>query len=483
MIATQVQGRQLHKFGGSSLADSDAYLRAVRILRQYASTDDLVVVSAAGETTNLLWDWLEQLQQDGRVAHERLMALRQYQQQLIERTLPASQATPLLQSLHRDFSELTSFTGESLSAAKRASALGFGELWSARLLTARLNSESMPAQALDSRLFLRAQADSAQPEVNAQLSLPLLQQCLAENAAQGKQLQVITGFMAQNDAQETVLLGRNGSDYSATVIGALADVSRVTIWSDVAGVYSADPHVVDDACLLPLLRLDEASELARLASPVLHSRTLQPVAQSTLDLMLRCSYEPELGSTHIERVLASGRGAKIITALDDVYLLTVELAKAKLTHGVSERLFAQLAQKQLQPLAYDINPELGTIALAYTSEVVGSVLSLLDQQGLGELNLKDGYSLIAAVGAGVVNNPVHCYGFYQQLADQSVEFIAAADSKLSLAAVVRSQDSGSIVRGIHQRLFKAQKRIGLVVCGNGNMAVVGCPCLPSSKRH
>jgi aspartokinase/homoserine dehydrogenase 2 len=101
-------------------------------------------------------------------------------------------------------------------------------------------------------------------------------------------------------------LGRNGSDYSATQIGALAGVSRVTIWSDVAGVYSADPRKVKDACLLPLLRLDEASELARLAAPVLHARTLQPVSASDIDLQLRCSYNPEQGSTRIERVLASG---------------------------------------------------------------------------------------------------------------------------------------------------------------------------------
>ncbi|GHL74252.1 hypothetical protein ECZU34_20000 [Escherichia coli] len=94
---------------------------------------------------------------------------------------------------------------------------------------------------------------------------------------------VVTGFISRNNAGETVLLGRNGSDYSATQIGALAGVSRVTIWSDVAGVYSADPRKVKDACLLPLLRLDEASELARLAAPfftpVLYSQFL--AAKST----------------------------------------------------------------------------------------------------------------------------------------------------------------------------------------------------------
>lgn len=106
-------------------------------------------------------------------------------------------------------------------------------------------------------------------------------------------------------------------------------------------------------CLLPLLRLDEASELARLAAPVLHSRTLQPVAQSTMDLSLKCSYQPESGSTRIERVLASGRGAKIITSLDEVLLIQLSFRHDKYHHvasifvhlrRTSVRLDAKLAQ-------------------------------------------------------------------------------------------------------------------------------------------
>ena len=117
----------------------------------------------------------------------------------------------------------------------------------------------MQAARLDARDFLRAER-AAQPQVDEGRSYPLLQQLLAQHP--GKR-PVVTGFISRNDAGETVLLGRNGSDYSATQVGALAGAARVTIWSDVAGVYSADPRKVKDACLLPLLRSDEASELAR----------------------------------------------------------------------------------------------------------------------------------------------------------------------------------------------------------------------------
>ncbi|WP_036826389.1 bifunctional aspartate kinase/homoserine dehydrogenase II, partial [Photobacterium sanctipauli] len=298
-------------------------------------------------------------------------------------------------------------------------------------------------------------------------SWPLLKGQLAQH---NQHRIVITGFMAQNNAGETVLLGRNGSDYSATVIGALAEVSRVTIWSDVAGVYSADPRKVGDACLLPLLRLDEASELARLAAPVLHSRTLQPVAQSAIDLTLRCSHQPESGSTRVERVLASGRGAKIITSLDDVCLIELDVARSHDFAPILAELERLLQRAQLLPLAQYAAADKGQIQLAYTAEVVNSVLALLQDSGIAaELKLRDGFSLVAAVGAGVVNNAVHCYGFYQQLKSQPVEFITESDSGLSLVAVLRQADTDNLIQQIHQNLFQAQKRIGLVLCGKGNI--------------
>lgn len=463
---SQVQARQLHKFGGSSLADAECYRRVATILQEYSAAEDLIVVSAAGKTTNRLIEWLALLAKDGRHAHEVLQELRQYQQDLITDLLPELAADELQTQLHLELSALSALSELDLDEATRAKVLGHGELWSARLLAAVLNASALPACSLDSRQFLRAEL-AAQPEVDCAASRPLLQQQLVQHS---QHRIVITGFMAQNHTGQTVLLGRNGSDYSATVIGALADVARVTIWSDVAGVYSADPRQVKDACLLPLLRLDEASELARLAAPVLHSRTLQPVAQSTIDLTLRCSHQPESGSTRVERVLASGRGAKIVTSLDDVCLIELDVPRANDFEPVRKELDRTLLRAQLPPLAQSVDPEQGRILLAYTGEVVNGVLGLLQDSGIAaELRLRDGFTMIAVVGAGVVNNPVHCHGFYQQLKGQPVEFLAEAESGLSLVAILRHVNPETLIGRVHQSLFQAQKRIGLVLCGKGNI--------------
>ncbi|KPL92550.1 bifunctional aspartate kinase/homoserine dehydrogenase II [Vibrio splendidus] len=457
--------RQLHKFGGSSLANPECYQRVVNILREYSSATDLVVVSAAGKTTNRLIEFVEALDKDGRIAHECLQTLRQFQLELIEALLEGEAASQLTLTIQQEFTALGELTAP-LSEAQKAQVLGHGEVWSSRLLATLLCQHDLQAVAQDARAFLRAEA-GAQPEVDRARSYPLIKEALAQHAHCRV---VITGFMAQNCEGETVLLGRNGSDYSATVIGALAEVERVTIWSDVAGVYSADPRLVSDACLLPLLRLDEASELARLAAPVLHSRTLQPVAQSAMDLSLRCSYQPEAGSTQIERVLASGRGAKIITSLDEVLIVQLTFGHGHDFDRLESEVLEGLKRAQLEPLAYELEPDQHCLRLAYTEEIAGGALEYLQDHAVeAEIKLKEGFSLIAAVGAGVTKNPNHCYGFYQQLKSSPVEFISEANSGLSLVAVIRKSETSSLVKGIHSQLFQAQKRVAIALCGKGNI--------------
>ena len=465
-VAAPAGSRQLHKFGGSSLADVKCYLRVAGIMAEYGNPGDMMVVSAAGSTTNQLISWLKLSQSDRLSAHQVQQALRRYHTELITGLLPPEMAEPLIAHFIQDLERLAVLLDGKITDAVYAEVVGHGEVWSARLMAAVLSKKELPAAWLDAREFLRAER-AAQPQVDEGRSYPLLQQLLAQHP---QHYLVVTGFISRNDAGETVLLGRNGSDYSATQIGALAGVNRVTIWSDVAGVYSADPRKVKDACLLPLLRLDEASELARLAAPVLHTRTLQPVSGSDIDLQLRCSYQPEQGSTRIERVLASGTGAKIVTSHDDICLIEIAIPSEhdfQLAHKDVELL---LKRAQIKPLATGIHPDRNLLQLCYTSEVVNSALLVLEEAGLpGRLSLREGLAMVALVGAGVCKNPLHSHRFYQELKDQPVEFIWQAEDGISLVAVLRLGPTEHLIQGLHKTLFRAEKRIGLMLFGKGNI--------------
>ena len=465
-VAAAVTGRQLHKFGGSSLADVKCYLRVANIMANYSHPGDLMVVSAAGSTTNQLISWLKLSQTDRLSAHQVQQNLRRYQHDLISGLLSPEMAEPLISEFIHDLERPAGLLDNKVDDATYAEVVGHGEIWSARLMSAVLNKLDMAADWLDARSFLRAER-AAQPQIDEGRSYPLLQQLMAQHPHQRL---VVTGFISRNNAGETVLLGRNGSDYSATQVGALAGVERVTIWSDVAGVYSADPRKVKDACLLPLLRLDEASELARLAAPVLHTRTLQPVSGSDIDLQLRCSYQPEQGSTRIERVLASGSGAKIVTSHDDVCLIELQIAGHHDFSLAQKEIDLLLKRAQIKPLATGIHPDRNLLQLCYTSEVVNSALRVLEDATLpGKLSLREGLALVALVGAGVSKNPLHSHRFYQQLKDQPVEFIWQAEDGISMVAVLRLGPTEHLIQGLHQSLFRAEKRIGLMLFGKGNI--------------
>ncbi|WP_085903616.1 bifunctional aspartate kinase/homoserine dehydrogenase II [Yersinia enterocolitica] len=465
-VAAAVTGRQLHKFGGSSLADVKCYLRVANIMANYSHPGDLMVVSAAGSTTNQLISWLKLSQTDRLSAHQVQQNLRRYQHDLISGLLSSEMAESLISEFIHDLERLAGLLDNKIDDATYAEVVGYGEIWSARLMSAVLNKLDMDADWLDARSFLRAER-AAQPQIDEGRSYPLLQQLMAQHPHQRL---VVTGFISRNNAGETVLLGSNGSDYSATQVGALAGVERVTIWSDVAGVYSADPRKVKDACLLPLLRLDEASELARLAAPVLHTRTLQPVSGSDIDLQLRCSYQPEQGSTRIERVLASGSGAKIVTSHDDVCLIELQIAGHHDFSLAQKEIDLLLKRAQIKPLATGIHPDRNLLQLCYTSEVVNSALRVLEDATLpGKLSLREGLALVALVGAGVSKNPLHSHRFYQQLKDQPVEFIWQAEDGISMVAVLRLGPTEHLIQGLHQSLFRAEKRIGLMLFGKGNI--------------
>ncbi|KGD79623.1 aspartate kinase [Tatumella morbirosei] len=458
--------RQLHKFGGSSLADARCYQRVAGIMAEHSQPGDLMVVSAAGSTTNQLISWLKLSQTDRLSAHQVQQNLRRFQTSLMSSLLPAAQADELIQKFVHELERLAVLLDSTITDAVYAEVVGHGEIWSARLMAALLAQQDIAASWLDAREFLCAER-AAQPEVRETESRQRLQSLLAER--QGQRV-VITGFIARNQAGETVLLGRNGSDYSATQIGALASAGRVTIWSDVAGVYSADPRKVNDACLLPLLRLDEASELARLAAPVLHTRTLQPVSASDIELQLRCSYQPDAGSTRIERVLASGTGARIVTSHDDVCLIEIEISKQQDFAALKKEAEQLLARAQLRPLATGAHPDRFLLQLCYTAEVVDSALSMLQSSGLPvNVRLRNGLALVAMVGAGVARNPLHAHRFWQQIKDQPVEFVWQSEQNISLVAVLRSGPTLQLVQGLHQSLFRAEKRIGLVLFGKGNI--------------
>ncbi|WMY96698.1 MAG: aspartate kinase [Arsenophonus sp.] len=455
------QNRQLHKFGGSSLSDVKCYKRVANIIEKCSKPGDLIVVSAAGITTNQLINWLKFSKINHNLASKFQESIRSYQENLIIKLLSKKKANLLKLFFLSDFTHLIKLLNKPIDNCVYSEIVGHGEIWSARLMSAILEEFGISSQWLDARLFLRAEY-SSHPKIDEIASRQLLEKYLQKYY--NKRL-VITGFIAKNKKGQTVLLGRNGSDYSATQIGALTGVNKITIWSDVVGIYSADPHKVKDAYLLPLLSFDEAKELARLAAQVLHSRTLQPISSTNIDLQFRCSYDPDKGSTKIARTVESNKDIKIITSNDNVCLIEIILFKHQNFLKVYKKINLFLKKNQIFPLAERVNLKNKLIQLCYTKEVAHGIMYELSKIAIIKKNisLRDCFSLVAIVGTGICKNSLYKNCFYQHLRNQPVEFFWHSKKDISLVAVLSTNKTLYLVRELHKSLFLLKKYFKLTL--------------------
>lgn len=438
--------RALHKFGGSSLADVGCFLRVARIIQEHCGDQDLFVVSAAGKTTNRLVAFADNCGHDPFIARVELASLFEFQLELVNGLLSGEQQKKIGDALRTEFTVLRGFADAIVDTTQRANILAHGEVWSARLLSALLNEFGALTTWLDSREVLRAKV-GGQPVINQVQSKPLVQHAI--EALHGQRV-VVTGFMARDEEGKTVLLGRNGSDYSATMFGILAESPCVTIWSDVPGIYTADPNKVDTARLLPSISVAEANELARIGAPVLHRRSLQPVIEHQANVALRSSYDPQGGTTAIEQSISTV-GAKVVTSVNSIALLTLSSPSGESCERFTAFATEALTRAQLQPVAVNASNTHGAVQFLFLEEFVDDAVRCLESAGFTVHMAEEQHALVAVVGAGVA----HSASEHEKFLD-AIELegccgapVLVVSTDLSLIAVIKSTDTAAVLKNVH----------------------------------
>jgi aspartokinase/homoserine dehydrogenase 2 len=441
----------LHKFGGSSLADPACYQRVANLLLQYGQPNDLVVVSAAGKTTNQLLALIE-MAAAGVDYHVQLTHLINYQRELIDTLLSEPQET--LSLLNNELEALGSWLCyETVDQYTANSIVACGEVWSSRLLAALLNEKGRASCAIDARQFLVARG-AISPIIDEAYSQQLFNElCNSKRSMQ----RVITGFICRNVDNKTLTLGRNGSDYSATLIAQLAGVKAVNVWTDVAGVFSADPNLIHEAALIEQLSLVEAEELARLGNPVLHHRTLQPLAKDNIALRVRSSFTPDAAFTEIGRRLGHV-GDCIVNGAQDINVYTFD------NNDQNEQIVAALAEHGFFPL---ISTQHNTqLLLVLPLEMAVSFESFLSTKIDGDYQCDVDCGVISLLDAGV--------SWYRKLfaklfIKESNWPIVLSENGLSLSVIVPAKRVNILAYLLHQKIYSPAKSIGVVLMGAGNI--------------
>lgn len=457
-IDTVAEQVQVHKFGGSSLADAYCYRRVARIVTEYAGASDLVVVSAAGDTTNRILAIIDARQNaDEGVAEVLLKQLEKYQQGLIGDLLNADHKARMMDLSRKDFKRWYAWLNGEETIDNRAELLSYGELWSARLLATVLQQQGGQADWIDARTFLVAD-DAPEPLIRVEPSRAGLLNRIAPHP--GTRF-IVTGFICADPDGNSLILGRNGSDYSATLVGSLIDSKQVTIWKDVAGVYSADPRKVERVVSLPILDWQEAEELARLGSPVLHPRTFQPVNRDRMVIAVRSSLKVENQQTRIGQYEDTEPRGKVLTALSEVVLFRVNLRDAKLVE--------QFEGLDLTPLISWNDLESQHAYYAYHQNHLYFMEGWLEQIDEGEQVVQmQGYSMIALVGNRIQETEQY-KTFKQELGEQNLKRLSFTPDNNAVVAILEQKLDNRLLNRLHSQLFNYRRSLGVLVVGRGNI--------------
>ncbi|MBT8137452.1 MAG: aspartate kinase, partial [Gammaproteobacteria bacterium] len=445
----------VHKFGGSSLADADCFRRVASIVDSRQGVPRAVVVSAVGGVTDRLLRMVDQARTRDNGYKDGLAAIRADHERLADELLANESARQAFQTSFdasctdmADVLHATALIGSEVPQVRDVVA-GAGELWSAQLLAGLLQQDAADDSVdwLDAREVLVIEHSELGPDVLWDESRQRLRRRLGDFHG----TVVITGFIARDRDGVQTTLGRNGSDYSASIFAALLDASQVNIWTDVPGVMSADPRLVAESAVIAELTYDEAMELAYFGAKVLHPRTMAPAVDSGIPIYIRDSAAPTTAGTRIGSKASASSVVKGITAIDGMALVNVEGAGMIGVPGTAWRLFGALRDAGISVVLISQGSSEHSICFAVRDEHAGRVSGVLsdafrpelDTGQLQSIEVTPGCSILAVVGDGMAGIPGVAAKVFGSLgrAGVNVRAIAQGSSERNISAVIDDSDT------------------------------------------
>ena len=433
------------KFGGTSVGDASCVARTAKIIAGVAKENPcVVVVSAMSGVTNRLIEAAKTAQAGNATEAEAIMdALRQQHETALLSLLSDEQKRgrlrqrmePVLAEGRRLcegtalLRELTPRTLDAISS--------LGERLSAPLVAAAVHELGVCSEAVEATELVVTDAFHGGAEPQMELTREKSQARLRPLLEKGI-VPIVTGFIGATAEGQLTTLGRGGSDYSATILGAALEADEVIIWTDVDGVLTADPRLVPEARTIPVISYREAAELAYFGAKVLHPKTLNPVIQAAIPVWIRNSFAPEKPGTKITPEGRSiGGGVKALTAIRDVTLISVGGPGIVGLPDVVGRTFSTTAEVRANVLL---------ISQSSSQNDICFIVSTADAQRTVEALRKE---------------------FAQDLAHHKVEHITV-DSKIAIVAVVGENMRGT--PGIAGKTFNAlgRENVNLIAIAQGS---------------
>ncbi|MBO0777592.1 MAG: aspartate kinase [Ktedonobacteraceae bacterium] len=463
------------KFGGTSVGNGARIAQVasiiVQTLQENTTPFPVVVVSAmSGVTDQLLRIARHTCLGEHEAASQEQHALRHKHIEAAETLVPESERrAELLRDLDQAFTSLAQAIVELRQAAERnqdvalptAAVAAWGERLSIRLVAAAVREAGASAEAVREEIIVTShpQSDPAQPFGIVVGADPLASETRANADRLIKPLvarrvvPIAPGFIGRTITGFATTLGRNGSDYSATVIGAALDCTEVTIYTDVDGVLTADPRLVSNARLLAQLSYAEAARLSWFGAKVLHPRTLIPIAPRNIPVRVRNTFRPHIRGTVVGPVGRSQSGATAITTRRKLALITVESVDMFGAPENASQVFALAAGAGAAPVAI-CSSSGHHLSFLVEEQAADSVIALLRHDlDNWKVCCRRGLAACACIGSGFTADPMSPARATTALAHERIPVVTQGASEQGITLIVEDRDSERALRCLHRDLI------------------------------
>src|SRR5271156_3489637 len=477
----------LHKFGGSSVADADCFRRVADIVEASPHVREAVVLSACRGVTDALLNAVTLAEQPEGDMTGALEQLWRRHEKLATELLSPSACDAYCMQLARDCKDIAGVlqTVRLIRAATysmRDLIAGYGEIWSTRLFApflrerGRIHGEVLWIDAREVIIVewgpLGPTVQWAQSERNLEKLVP----------AEFRGRLIVTGFIATTTAGIQTTLGRNGSDFSGSIFGALLKAPEIIIWTDVDGVLSADPRLVPNAQTIDQLSYNEAMELAYFGAKVIHPQTMEPAVARDIPIWIRNTFAPQKVGTLICAKPVSALKEKGITTIDPVALVNLEGAGMIGVPGTANRLFGALRDAGISVILISQGSSEHSICFAIPAaqaqRAEDAVRRAFDSElrdgQIQRVDVARDLAILAVVGDGMAGAHGVAAKVFNSLGDAaiSVRAIAQGASERNISLVVDGKFAAKALRAVHAAFYLSPNTLSIGLIGPGTVGRV-----------
>ena len=465
---------QVYKFGGTSMKNADALEQVGNLVINSDAENLIVVVSAMGGMTDALLQFSET--QDSKLIEDIQSLYIETTDSLVKNF---SSRLSLIEAFKEDIQairEIAKLKDHASLSIEENEILGFGEIWTSKLLHAYLLAlGEIETSWLNPMDFLTIQNEDMGANVNWSKSKEAFTQAIQDKS--GKV--IMGGFIASDIEGKSTNLGRNGSDYSASILGSLSEAQSVTIWTDVDGVLTGDPRVVNQARMIEQMTYDEAIELSYFGAEVIHPKTMAPLMHKEIPLYIRNTFNPESLGTSINSQQKNTRAVKGISTIKDIALLNLEGTGMIGVPGIVNRLGKVLQQTNISIVLISQASSEHSICFAVRSKDARSAADVIKQEfkddfkneNLSAIQIEEDCSILAIVGSGMTGTKGIAARFFNaiSLSKTNVIAIAQGSSEKNISIVIKSKDMNHATSFVHDAFFNSNKQIAIGIMGYGSI--------------